>query len=80
MLTKRPYNARLCSPKKPICHCINGPIVGPTYGPLFLENDTMKAIQCETTKNWFIVGFSGYKYWGHSARAAELLAQSYFYK
>jgi hypothetical protein len=40
----------------------------------------MKAKQCETTKNWFIVGFSGYKYWGHSARAAELLAQSYFYK
>jgi len=46
---------------------------------VFLGN-IMKANYCKETGFWFVSGFSGYKYWGHSARAAELLAQSYFYR
>jgi len=39
----------------------------------------MKVTQCNITRCWYVIGASGRKYWGHTARAAELLAQSYFY-
>ena len=40
----------------------------------------MKPTQCPETKNWYVVDSrTGRKFWGHSARAAQLLAQLYFY-
>jgi len=43
--------------------------------------NTLKPTQCPDTLRWYVTGYlTGRKYWGHSARAAELLAQSYFYK
>lgn len=40
----------------------------------------MKATHCPETGFYFVTGFSGCKYWGHTARAAEQNAQLYFYK
>jgi hypothetical protein len=40
----------------------------------------MKATYCEERGFWFITGVSGYKYWGHTARAAEQNAQLYYYR
>jgi hypothetical protein len=39
----------------------------------------MRAQRCTQTGHYFITGYSGRKYWGHTARAAEQLAQLYFY-
>jgi hypothetical protein len=40
----------------------------------------MKATYCKERGFWFVTGSSGYKYWGHTARAAEQNAQLYFYR
>ena len=40
----------------------------------------MKATYCKKRGFWYVTGVSGHKYWGHTPRAAEQLAQLYFYK
>ena len=40
----------------------------------------MKATYCKERGFWFVTGSSGYKYWGHTARAAEQNAQLYHYR
>jgi len=40
----------------------------------------MKATRDAETGNWFVVGFSGRKYWGATGRDAEQNAALYFYK
>ena len=40
----------------------------------------MKATYCKERGFWYVTGVSGHKYWGHTPRAAEQLAQLYFYK
>lgn len=43
-------------------------------------NHYRKVQFCQDTGYYFVTGFSGRKYWGHTARAAQQLAQLYFYK
>ena len=40
----------------------------------------MNAIYCKERGFWYVTGSSGYKYWGHTSRAAEQNAQLYFYR
>ena len=40
----------------------------------------MKYTKCTITGFFYVTGHSGRKYWGHTPRAAEQLAQLYFYK
>ena len=40
----------------------------------------MKATYCKERGFWFVIGVSGHKYWGHTARAAEQDAQLYHYR
>ena len=40
----------------------------------------MTYIKCTETGLFYVTGHSGRKYWGHTPRAAEQLAQLYFYK
>jgi len=36
--------------------------------------------KCTETGFFYVTGYSGHKYWGHTPRAAEQIAQMYFYK
>ena len=40
----------------------------------------MNYIKRTETGFFYVTGYSGRKYWGHTPRAAEQLAQMYFYK
>ena len=43
--------------------------------------DKLNPTQCPNTLRWYVTGYlTGRKYWGHTPRAAEQLAQLYFYK